>query len=127
MTEVLLDSSALLAVLHKEPGADVVTTALGSARMSAVNYTEVLTKLIDEGLRPVEARYAVDRFECETLEADKDRAALAGDLHAITRGKGVSLADRFCLALARELRLPVLTTDRRWKDLDLGVEVRVIR
>jgi ribonuclease VapC len=48
-------------------------------------------------------------------------------LHAETRRTGVSLGDRFCLALARELSLPALTADRRWKDLGLGVEIQLIR
>jgi len=38
-----------------------------------------------------------------------------------------SLGDRVCLALARRRGLPVLTTDKPWADLDLGIEVRLIR
>ena len=38
-----------------------------------------------------------------------------------------SLADRACLALAMRLGLPALTTDRAWAELDLPVEVVVLR
>jgi ribonuclease VapC len=127
MTRVVLDASALLAKLLGEPGADSVGAALGSASISAINYAEVLTSLIELGVPPREARDTLDRFDCEVIEADKHRAILAGELHAVTRRTGVSLGDRFCLALGRELGVPVLTTDRRWKTLDLDVEVTLIR
>lgn len=38
-----------------------------------------------------------------------------------------SLGDRACLALAMELKLPVVTADRAWIDLDLGIDICVIR
>ena len=127
MTRVVLDASAVLAKLLSEPGADVVSAALGSASISAINYAEVVTSLIEHGMPPREARDALEWFGCEVVEADKHRAILAGELHAVTRRIGVSLGDRFCLALGRELGVPVLTTDRRWKTLDLDVEVTLIR
>ena len=127
MTRAVLDSSALLAKLHREPGDDLVTAALGSSLISAVNYAEVLTHLIEQGLTARQARDALEWFDCDVVEADKDRATLAAELHAVTRRTGVSLADRFCMALARELGVPALTSDRRWKDLDLDVEVTLIR
>ncbi len=95
--------------------------------ISAVNYAEVLTKLIDEGMPPAQAEDAVAQMRCDVIGADKDRSLLVGMLHAKTRRRGISLGDRYCLQLARELGLPVLTTDRRWADLDIGVEVRLIR
>jgi ribonuclease VapC len=39
----------------------------------------------------------------------------------------LSLGDTVCIAMGRLLDLPVLTTDRIWTELDLGVEVRLIR
>ena len=49
MTSVVLDSSAVLAVIHAEPGADVVIEALDDAIVSAVNHAEVITKLVERG------------------------------------------------------------------------------
>ena len=125
--EFVLDSSAVLADLHGEPGADVVAAALPTACISVVNYAEVITKLIEEGLPFAQAEVLFRRLYCPVIEADEDRASLAGALHEMTRRTGVSLGDRFCLQLGRELNVPVLTTDRRWKALDLGVEVTLIR
>jgi len=127
MPDVVLDASAILADMYDEPGGDVARAARRTAATSAVNYCEVLTDLIEMGSTPGDAADIVDRIGYELMEADQSRAAEAAALHVETRRRGVSLGDRFCLALARELRVPVLTADRRWKDLDLGVEVRLIR
>jgi PIN domain nuclease of toxin-antitoxin system len=127
VTEVVLDSSAILAQLHGEPGADRVEAVLPGAAISAVNFAEVITKLLDEGLTPSEAESATEQLRCEVVEADKHRSSLAGLLHQKTRRTGVSLGDRYCLQLAMELGVPVLTTDRRWASLGLGVDIVLIR
>jgi PIN domain nuclease of toxin-antitoxin system len=44
-----------------------------------------------------------------------------------TRGHGLSLGDRACLALARTLGATALTTDRAWRAVDVGVAIEVIR
>jgi PIN domain nuclease of toxin-antitoxin system len=127
MADVVLDSSAVLAVFHGEPGAELVASSAAGARISAVNYAEVILKLIEDGLTTREAERAIDRFEVEVAPADAYGAALVGRVEERVRRRGLSLGDRFCLALAEELRLPILTTDREWARLDLGVEVRLIR
>ena len=127
MADAVVDSSAVLADFNGEPGGDAVRAISGSAFISAVNFTEVISKLIEWGFSPEEARLAAEGAEYKIAVADQPRAAAAGMLHAVTRGKGVSLGDRFCLALAAELELAVLTADRRWTTLDIGVEVTLIR
>jgi PIN domain nuclease of toxin-antitoxin system len=37
------------------------------------------------------------------------------------------LGDRSCLALARSLGAPLLTADRAWQRIDLGIEIELIR
>ncbi len=127
MTEVVLDASALLAVIHGEPGADVVVASLPGSVMSAVNLAEVVTKLIDNGAQPGAALAAAQAFEIKIAPASADVASAAGVLHAKTRGRGVSLGDRFCLVLAQETGLPVLTADRAWAGLGLPLDIRLIR
>ncbi|MEJ0064961.1 MAG: type II toxin-antitoxin system VapC family toxin [Caulobacteraceae bacterium] len=127
MTEFVLDSSAVLADLRDEPGAAVVRSASPTSYLSAVNYAEIITKLIEAGTPPDSAGEIAEQLGYTVVVADQERAASAGKLHAKTRRTGVSIGDRFCLALAQELSLPALTGDRRWKSLDLGVEVTLIR
>ncbi len=127
MIEFVLDSSAILAAILGEAGAERIAAARRRARMSVVNYSEVIAKLVDEGLTPAQAEDAAERLGCEVMDADKHRSALAGLLHEKTRRRGISLGDRYCLQLAMELGVPVLTTDRSWTSLDLGVQVELLR
>jgi ribonuclease VapC len=125
--EWVLDASAILAELFREPGSERVSRARPRAVVSAVNYSEVIAKLIDEGLSASAAEDAVEQLRCEVLEADKHRSVLAALLRQHTRRKGISLGDRYCMQLAMELGVPLLTTDRRWALLGLAVEVELIR
>jgi PIN domain nuclease of toxin-antitoxin system len=127
MTGVVLDSSAVLAVIHGERGADVVTQALDGAMLSAVNYAEVVTKLVERGTAWEFARTNVLKLGITVVAFDIDLANRAGELRRQTRHLGLSLADRACLALAERERLPALTGDRSWSSVDVGIEVRLIR
>jgi PIN domain nuclease of toxin-antitoxin system len=127
MTEWVIDASAVLADLKGETGGEIAHAAVATSHMSAVNYAEVITKLIENGADPYQASEIASKLQCVIADADKARASRAGLMHTRTRGKGVSLADRFCIALAEELGVPVLTADRLWKTLDIDVEVSLIR
>lgn len=48
-------------------------------------------------------------------------------LHVRTRALGLSLGDRACLALGLRLDAPVITADRSWAGLRLGIRVKTIR
>lgn len=127
MADVVLDASAVLAVLLAEPGAEFVRPFLGGAIISAVNHAEVVSRLVDKGAPVDEIRTKVGSFGVPVVGFDADLAETAGLLRARTRNKGVSLADRACIALAARERLPVLTTDRKWAELDIGIDVRLVR
>ena len=128
MSRIVLDASAVLALLNNEPGAGKLTPALlSTATCSTVNLAEVQTKLVSAGGNPEEA------WE-DTLSPIRDaapftaqQARIAGNLVAQTRALGLSLGDRACLALALALQAPVYTADKSWKKLKLGVTVHVIR
>lgn len=127
MSEAVLDASALLALVRDEPGADDVTTLLDSAVVSAVNLSEVVAKLADSGM-PEAAIYAtLEEVELSVVSFDRSHAYAAGYLRPMTRQAGLSFGDRACLALARQLGVPAITTDRRWLELDLDVAVWSIR
>ena len=126
-SRAVLDASALLALLNAEAGSQRVERALPTAVISAVNLSEVVGKLVDTGLSAQEIRAAIAPLAIEVHPFDRGAAHATGELRAVTRSHGLSLGDRACLALGRELRAPVLTADRRWARLNVDVEVRLIR
>lgn len=123
MTSHVLDASAAIAYLLNEPGGEAVAPLLTSALMNSVNLTEVVTRLARERLDPARAHY----LGCRIIDHDVDLADRAGRLWASTVALGLSLGDRSCLALAMREGLPILTGDRPWARLDIGVDVRLIR
>ena len=127
MADIILDASALLAHLRGEPGGDMVADRLDSGAICAVNWTEVIQKLVDDGMSDGTIRAALDGISAAVVSFDIPLAEDAGRLRRATRERGLSLGDRACLALARRRGLPVLTADRAWAELDLGVEVVLIR
>lgn len=62
------------------------------------------------------------------LAADLLEALVSG-AHFGGRAAGVAtgLGDRICVALAQHSNTPILTAERAWSKLNLGVEVRLIR
>jgi len=125
--EVVLDSSAILASLNGEPGHDLVAGVVAESFVSAINFAEVVSKLVVAGMPEADAARAASRFGCQFVDTDEEQATTAAFIHAETRRAGVSIADSFCLALAKTRSSPVLTADRTWKQLGVGVEVRLIR
>jgi ribonuclease VapC len=126
MTHVL-DASALLAFLHDEPGAEQVRQALDGALISTVNWAEVIQKSLGRraevaGMRDefVEVGLMFEPFTAAQAEA-------AAHLREKTRQRGLSLADRACLALAIDNEAVVLTADRAWRELDLDLEIQTLR
>ncbi len=127
MAEAVLDASAVLAAMLGEAGADEVRAAVPNALLASVNAAEVVTKLIRYGAGPEGSVGAVRALDCVIVPIDERLGLRAGTLHSLTARLGLSLGDRVCLALAERERLPVLTADRAWASLDIGVEIRLIR
>lgn len=126
-TKVVVDASAVLAVVFQERGQESVAPALPGASISAVNLAEVMSKMLDRGLSIERIDRQVDALSLAVADFDRDLAMQAALLRDSTRHKGLSLGDRACLALAMREKLPVLTADTAWSDLDLPVEVVLIR
>ena len=128
MNRVVLDASALLAILNQEPGAESLTPELlSAAATSTVNLAEVHGKLIGRGLNSDDAWEATLSPIREAVDFSSEHARLTGDLAAQTRALGLSLGDRACLALGLALKAPVYTADRSWKKLKVSVRIHVIR
>lgn len=127
MADVVLDASAILARALDEPGIEIVEAVIVGASVSAVNVTEVAQRLVDLGADDLSVAETIRNLSCHTVPFDQELALQAGLLRRTTHTKGLSLGDRACLALGKRLNLPVYTADRAWAELDLGVEVVLIR
>jgi ribonuclease VapC len=128
----VIDASALLALLQGETGADVAAELIAAgAVMSAVNLSEVMAKLADEGQVAAETQIAIDAAVDREIRIEpftERDAADAADLRPGSRAQGLSSGDRACLALAARIGAPAVTTDRSWAELpELGVVVKLIR
>lgn len=126
MSEAVLDSSAILALLLGEPGAAKVRDALPGGLLSSVNLAEVVSKLCERGMPAAEAMMAVASIGVDIVSFDAEQAHLAGEMRPATRAAGLSLGDRACLALARQRGLPTLTADAAWAGLP-GFDVVLLR
>ena len=126
---MVLDASAVLALLFEEAGAEVVRAHLRTGVIGAANLAEVLAKLSDHGLPAMEAVRAIAILGLEVAPMTEAQAQRSAELRPLTRGAGLSLGDRACLALAAELGAPAVTADRSWDAVagPAGVSVQVIR
>ena len=128
MSKIVLDASAILAILNGEPGAGQLTAnLLAEAVASTVNLAEAQKKLVGAGVDSEGAWKRILVVVSEAVPFAAAHARTAADLFLQTKSSGLSLGDRACLALAITLKAPVYTTDRVWKKLNLGVSVHVIR
>ena len=123
----MLDASALMALLNEEPGRDTVVEIISTSSISAVNMSEVVAKMADEGSPSGQIRAVLGELSFEIIPFDAEQGYEAGLLRSSTRRRGLSLGDRCCLGLARRLGLPTITADRAWADLGLDVDIRLIR
>ena len=127
MSRAVLDASAMLAFLRGDPGAEVVNGYRGDALASAVNVAEVGARLSDLGASPAEVRRSIGLIAVEVVAFDAEQAYAAAGIRDVTRARGLSLGDRACLQLAAHRGLPAVTADRAWAEIDVEVDVRLIR
>lgn len=127
MADIVFDTSAYLALIQGEEGAALVREHLEQAACSSVNYSELLSVLQRIGMPPAKAQYFAGELVRTIISFDEQQAVIADELYGKTKSFGLSLGDRACLALARHQQVPVLTADRVWGQLDLGIEVKMVR
>jgi PIN domain nuclease of toxin-antitoxin system len=127
VSSVVLDASALLAFLRREPGGDNVQAFLNDAIISAVNLSEVMAKAAEfpDGFEA--AKLALKGLPLQVAAFDEEQGVIAAGLRPVTRPLGLSLGDRCCIALGLIRELPVMTTDREWLKLPLGIPIQILR
>jgi ribonuclease VapC len=126
---VVLDASAVLALMNAEAGQEEVAHVLPDALLGAVNLAEVVSKLAERGMPADEAYADAMALGMRVAPLDAMLARVAGSLRPLTRAAGLSLADRCCLALAQQRGAVAMTADRAWLSIAdaVGVRVRAIR
>lgn len=123
----VLDASALLALLNNEQGSELVEPVLSKGFISSVNVAEVVHVLSRKGIRLSDVESIVSDLFSHAVPFSTEQAILTGYLKCETAVYGLSLGDCACLALAKSMKLPVLTCDRAWLALELGVQVELAR
>ena len=125
--DLVVDASAVIAFLVGEPFTRFDPERLDNALISAVNLSEVLTRLPEIGVPETSTVAAVARLNLRVVAFDEAQAHAAAHLRPQTRHAGLSLGDRACLALGDRLGCLVVTADRAWANIDIGVKVVLIR
>lgn len=126
MSAVILDASALLALLRGEASGKKVEGVLGDARMSVVNMAEVASHYSKLGMPDDMVTAMLRPLPIKLIDADAGLCWEAGRLRGLTVEAGLSLGDRFCLALAKREKLPVWTADRKWRDIADAAGAKVV-
>ena len=127
MTSVVLDASALLALLRNEPGADIVRQHLPSSLISAMNYSEVLKKTIEVGGSSDAVRLHVGSLPISIVAFDTSHAESTAELYPLTKPLGLSFADRACMALGIRSDCIVLTAEQKMAKAKVSVNIVLIR
>ena len=125
--KIILDASVILALLNMEQGHEVVSKHLENAIVSSLNFSEVVTVLARQGFGQEKIIRSLKETFLHIEEFNTEQAVIAALLDEVTKVYGLSLGDRACLALAKYKGLPVLTADKMWKDLNLNIEIQLIR
>lgn len=129
MTAAILDASAVLALLKEERGGAKVAGVVSDAAIGVFNFAEVVSHFVRLGVPVDEIGTMLRALPFTIVAADADLAWETGRLRAATAAVGLSLGDRFCLALAKRENLPAWTADKAWKTVAeaVGVKVTLIR
>ena len=126
--KVVLDASALLALIQQEAGAEIVKPLLRFSIMSTVNVTEALSVLQRADITPSEGLTLITDIVPTIIPFDLEQAEQVAKLHPLVQFKGLSLADRTCIALGLKLQVPIYTADKIWAELHLDkADIKLIR
>jgi PIN domain nuclease of toxin-antitoxin system len=128
MPSVVFDASAILALLHNEVGADLVSAHIGDGLISAVNLQEVIKELVRRGIALDASLEMLDALHLDVRAHDREGAIAAAALYPETHKHGCGLGDRTCMALAIAEKLPALTADKVWEHVEAtGLQVQLVR
>jgi len=126
--KILLDTSAIIALIKKEKGYQIVDDILATSAISTVNFSELIAALAREGVSAEDIDSITENIIPDIIPFDHETSIVAGKLITTTNSKGLSLGDRACIATALQLDLPVYTADKIWAELDIAnLKLKLIR
>jgi len=125
--KVLLDTSAIIALLKKEPGYETLEEVIANSSISIINLSELVSVLTRSGIAENEIDEIIKDIIPEVTPFNEDIAINTGKLIKQTKDFGLSFGDRACIATGIYYNMPVYTTDKVWKDLRTLAKVIVVR
>lgn len=131
--KIVVDTSAIIALMNREEGFEIVEKYISNSIISSVNLSEVITvanrNVFETEEERIEGLKLIKTTFFHIVDFDTKQSELAASFDRYTKKFGLSLGDRSCLALAKYLDLPVLTADRVWGklELDLDIQIKLIR
>lgn len=125
--DYVLDASAVLALLFDESGADRIEEYLSSSVISALNFGEVLQICVDRSANVDQVATDLPNVLLEICPLTSEQARDAAMIWPIAKPHGLSLGDRVCLVLAKQLGAVAVTSDRAWQKIDIGCKVELVR
>ena len=128
MIEYILDSTALIALVGLESGSQRIAELLRNSAVSAVNLAETANKLLEKGFSEAEVRKSLAKLELKVEDWSEDLAYRSSEFTRFNKSHGLSLGDRACLTLAKQLHATAVTSDRTWRRVpSLGVPIMIFR
>jgi len=127
--KVVLDASALLAMMQSEPGGDRVAALFldpeRTVLVSTLNWSEIFDRLLRAGVPEATVERLLSQIGVQTVDFDLEHAKIAARFRMAL--PAFSLADRACLALAFTRKAEAWTTDKAWTRAKIGVPVEILR
>ena len=124
----LLDTSALIVLLKKESGYEVIENVIASSAISSVNLSELVAVLTRSGVSEQDIDEIISDLVPEIVPFYEAISIKTGKLAKLTQNYGLSLGDRACIALGITLGLPIYTADKVWAELKLeNTDIRLSR
>lgn len=127
--KILLDTSALIALIKKESGYQKIEEVLPYSAISSVNLCELVSILARNNILENEIDEIIEDIVPEIIPFCENIAIKAGKLSKYSAKYGLSLGDKACLATAEYYNMNVYTTDKIWSELKthITIAINVIR
>lgn len=120
----VLDASALLAFLGAEEGGDAISAILPFSMMSALNYSEVIGKIVQK-TQSNGRQIDLSVLGIQILPFGESEALETANLIRASKPYGLSIGDRCCfatgylLATASNSAVQIVTAERKWPEPEI--------